>query len=54
MKIASRGRKRSFGTRYNRRFINDLGIGAASAKMGHYFHRHSQGDYVKSFVPEGK
>ena len=54
MKIASRGRKGSFGSCYNRRRINDLGSQAASAKMGHYFHRHSQGNNVKSFVPESE
>jgi hypothetical protein len=50
-KYASRGRNGSFISCYNRRRINELGSQAASAKMGHYFHRHSQGNKVKSFVP---
>jgi len=39
---------------HNRRNISDLGSHTASAKMGHYFHRHSQGKKVKSFVPGGR
>ncbi len=42
------------GARHNRRFISDLRSQAAGAKMGHYFHRHSQGKKVKSFVPGGR
>jgi hypothetical protein len=41
----------SFSSWYNRRRINELGSQPASAKLGQYFHRHSQGYKVKSFVP---
>jgi hypothetical protein len=51
MKIALRGRKGPSGSCYNRRRISDLGCQAAGAKIRHYFHRHSQGNKVKSFVP---
>jgi len=50
VKPASRGRRGSSGSCYNRRRINDLGSGAASAKMIDYFHRHAQGENVKRFV----
>jgi len=54
MKVAVRGRKGSSGSCYNRRRISDLGRQAAGTKKGHYFHRHSQGNNVKSFVPAGQ
>jgi hypothetical protein len=51
VKIASRGRKGSSGSCYNRCRINNLGMRAVNAKIGHYCHGHSQGIKVKSFVP---
>jgi hypothetical protein len=54
MKSAFRGLKGSSGTCYNRSRINDLGRRAASAKKDHFFHRYSQGNKVKSFVPVGE
>ena len=44
----------SSGTCYNRRRISNLESSPASAKIGHSFHRHSQGKKVKSFVPGSK
>jgi hypothetical protein len=51
MSTASARQESSTGACYNRRRISKLGDGAASAKIGHYFHRYSQGKKVKSFVP---
>jgi hypothetical protein len=50
MRNASLRRKMSFEYCYNRRRFNDLEKTAGSVKMGHVFHRHSQGENVKSFV----
>jgi len=43
-----------FGVCYNRRYISNLGGMAANAQTGHYFHRYSQGEKVKSFAPVGE
>jgi len=51
MKTASKGRRGSSGSCYNRRRINDLRSRAAGAKIGQYFYWHSQGNKVKSFIP---
>jgi hypothetical protein len=51
MKSAFKGRMGSSDTCYNRRRINDLGRLAGSVKKDHFFHRYSQGNKVKSFVP---
>ena len=51
VKTASRGRRGSSSSCYNRRCIKDLGIAAAGAKMGRFSHRHSQGNKVKWIVP---
>ena len=51
VKTASRDRRGSSGSCYNRRCINDLEIRALGAKMGQYFHRDLQGDNVKWIVP---
>jgi len=51
VKTATRGRRRSSGSCYNRRDISHLGKQVASVKIGQYFHRYRLGDYVKLLIP---
>ena len=51
VETAFRGRRALPGSCYNRRRISELESRAASASKGHYFHRHTQGNNVKSFAP---
>ena len=51
MKNATRDRKGVSGSCYNRRRISNLGSQAARVKRDRFFHRYSQGNNVKSFVP---
>src|SRR5882672_57277 len=51
VKTATRGRRGSSGSCYNRRRINDLGSEAEGAKMSYYFHRYLLGANVKLVIP---